>query len=224
MEWTGERVIPGKTPKKLYEEHLLRYRLVAEAMDLRGKTVLDAPCGTGYGAMYLAMFCKRVVGADISAEAVEYAQKSWQRTDPPGIRPHVFACCDIAELDGPGGAATDPGRKFDIVVCFEGIEHVNKGDGRRWLKALHNVMADSGSLFISTPHPKTSKSDGTFHKHEYMPSELAHALSCNGFEPVQMWAQRIDNPEPVALRPDTLLAGLDNDITIKTLIIRAELR
>ena len=52
VEFTGERVIPGQVDADLLNEHLARYAFAARLA--RGKRVLDAGCGAGYGAAELA--------------------------------------------------------------------------------------------------------------------------------------------------------------------------
>ena len=51
-EFTGERVIPGQVDVDLLNEHLARYAFAARLA--RGKRVLDAGCGAGYGSAELA--------------------------------------------------------------------------------------------------------------------------------------------------------------------------
>ena len=51
-EFTGERVIPGQVDVDLLNEHLARYTFAARLA--RGKRVLDAGCGAGYGSAELA--------------------------------------------------------------------------------------------------------------------------------------------------------------------------
>ncbi len=84
MEFTGERVIPGRTDPDLMNEHLARYRF-AEAL-VRGKRVLDAGCGVGYGSKLLSGPAEAVgVSLDSSAtrlrrefeEGVRFKIRSW---------------------------------------------------------------------------------------------------------------------------------------------------
>ena len=51
-EFTGERVIPGEVDVDLLNEHMARYTFAARLA--RGKRVLDAGCGAGYGSAELA--------------------------------------------------------------------------------------------------------------------------------------------------------------------------
>src|SRR5450755_3241426 len=76
FEFTGERVIPGQVDADLLNEHLARYAFAARLA--RGKRVLDAGCGTGYGAAELVASALLVVGADIAAEAVDFARRHYR--------------------------------------------------------------------------------------------------------------------------------------------------
>ena len=56
-EFTGERVIPGEVDIDLLNEHMARYTFAARLA--RGKRVLDAGCGAGYGSAELARAAER---------------------------------------------------------------------------------------------------------------------------------------------------------------------
>ena len=47
-EFTCERLIPGQVDVDLLNEHMARYTFAARLA--RGKRVLDAGCGAGYGS------------------------------------------------------------------------------------------------------------------------------------------------------------------------------
>ena len=51
-EFTGERLIPGQVDVDLLNEHMARYTFAVRLA--RGKRVLDAGCGAGYGSAELA--------------------------------------------------------------------------------------------------------------------------------------------------------------------------
>ena len=72
MEFTGERVVPGKVEPDLLNEHLSRY-LFARPL-VAGRCALDVGCGTGYGTAVLARTARRVLALDVSAESVAFAR------------------------------------------------------------------------------------------------------------------------------------------------------
>src|SRR3954469_6922749 len=75
-EFTGERVIPGQGGVDLLNEHLARYTFAARLA--RGKRVLDAGCGAGYGSAELAHAAQSVIGIDVAAEAVDFAREHYR--------------------------------------------------------------------------------------------------------------------------------------------------
>src|SRR6185369_7078285 len=74
-EFTGERLIPGEVDIDLLNEHMARYHFAVRLA--RGKRVLDAGCGAGYGSSALAEVAESVTAVDIAAEAVDYARSHY---------------------------------------------------------------------------------------------------------------------------------------------------
>ena len=75
MDFTGERLVPGKVDLELEVEHINRYIFASDLV--KNKKVLDAACGTGYGTALLAQSAERVFGIDISKEAISYAESNY---------------------------------------------------------------------------------------------------------------------------------------------------
>ena len=59
--FTGERFVPGIDDAELAMEHYQRYYSALPLV--RGKKVLDAACGEGYGTALLAKAAAHVTGA-----------------------------------------------------------------------------------------------------------------------------------------------------------------
>src|SRR5215471_11758453 len=74
-EFTGERLIPGQVDVDLLNEHVARYAFAARLA--RGKRVLDAGCGAGYGSAELARVAQRVIGLDIAADALFFGRDNY---------------------------------------------------------------------------------------------------------------------------------------------------
>ena len=72
MEFTGERVVPGKVEPDLLNEHLSRYLFARPLVE--GRCALDVGCGTGYGTAVLAQTARKVFALDVSAESVAFAR------------------------------------------------------------------------------------------------------------------------------------------------------
>jgi SAM-dependent methyltransferase len=135
VEFTGERVIPGRVDADLLNEHLARYAFAARLA--RGKRVLDAGCGAGYGAAELAESALSVVGADIAAEAVAFARAHYRL---PYLEFEQASCT----------ALPHPDAAFDLVVAFEVIEHLP--GWRDFLLEARRVLAPTGQFIVSTPN------------------------------------------------------------------------
>ena len=119
-----------------HAEHIARYRWVAPlALD---RDVLDAGCGVGFGAHLLgAAGARSVTGVDAFAAAIVEAREQAHH----GLE---FTLGDLRELPFDGD-------RFDLVVCFEAIEHVVEQE--RVLDEIARVLRPGGVLAISTPVP-----------------------------------------------------------------------
>ena len=134
-EFTGERAIPGQIEPDLWNEHLARY--VFASRRAQGRRVLDAGCGTGYGAALLAGQANWVCGVDVSGEAIEFARSHYRRDNLCFLRASVTAL-------------PFPEASFDVIVAFEVIEHL--ADWRGLLAELRRVVTPEGECLISTPN------------------------------------------------------------------------
>ena len=164
-EFTGERLIPGEVDIDLLNEHMARYHFAVRLA--RGKRVLDAGCGAGYGSAELADVAERVTGIDIAPEAVEYARAHY------ALHNVAFEQASCTQLPFADGA-------FDLVVAFEVIEHLEKW--RDFLQEVRRVLAPAGQLIVSTPNRLYyTESRGTqganpFHVHEFDFEEFRQEL------------------------------------------------
>lgn len=172
IDGIAERFVPEEMHGHLVEaEHLSRYWWVAPLTS--GKRVLDAGCGTAYGSAILAAGgANEVVGVDRANEVLA------------AVRPRMpervqLQCADVANLPFESNS-------FDIVVCFEVIEHVEDTD--RVLDELARVVRDDGVLVISSPNRDVFMSGNPHHRREFVPAELKTALD-QRFENVRLYRQ-----------------------------------
>src|SRR5579871_6100322 len=165
VEFTGERVIPGQVDADLMNEHLARYAFAARLA--RGKRVLDAGCGAGYGSAELAKAAAGVLGVDQSEEAVAFAREHYRL---PNLN---FVC-------GSVGALPHPSASFDLVVAFEVIEHLD--EWHEFLLEMRRVLSPGGQFIVSTPnkayYAETREQAGPnpFHRHEFDFAEFRDEL------------------------------------------------
>src|SRR5579883_2462990 len=164
-EFTGERVIPGEVDIDLLNEHLARYTFAARLA--RGKRVLDAGCGAGYGAAELAHAALSVTGFDRAADAVDFARAHYRL---PNLWFEQASCEALPHADG----------RFDLVVAFEVIEHLEHW--REFLLEARRVMAPNGQFIVSTPNKlyynesRGGQGANPFHVHEFEFEEFREAL------------------------------------------------
>ncbi len=157
VEYTGERMIPGKADEENYFEHLSRYHFARAFVE--GKRLLDAGCGDGYGAALLAESASEVVGIDISREVIEAASSQYKRANLK------YRAMDVESISFEKGS-------FDAAVCFEVFEHVRHPE--KLLEGLRKILASDGVLIISTPNGALIKSGkpNPFHVKEYTRDEF----------------------------------------------------
>ncbi len=164
-EFTGERLIPGQVDVDLLNEHLARYAFAARLA--HGKRALDAGCGAGYGSAELAAQADSVTGADVAAEAVDFAGAHYRL---PNLAFEQASCDRLPHPDAC----------FDLVVAFEVIEHLERW--HEFLLEARRVLAPGGQLIVSTPNKLYyTESRGVhganpFHVHEFDFEEFRGAL------------------------------------------------
>jgi ubiquinone/menaquinone biosynthesis C-methylase UbiE len=159
-EGVPERFDPRLMRGRLIEaEHVGRYWWASQFV--RGKRVLDAGCGTGYGASALAQGgAREVIGVDIDEEMLEAARAE--------VHPSVqLRAADIRQLPFEDDS-------FDTIVCFETIEHVEHPELA--FEEFARVLGDGGLLVISSPNRDEYPPGNPHHRHEYVPEELETVL------------------------------------------------
>jgi len=135
MEFTGERVVPGKVEPDLFNEHLARYLYALPLV--KGKSVLDLGCGSGYGTFELAQSARWALGLDVSLEAIRYARQTY--TAGP-LNFLAGNACQIPLADS----------SLDVIVSFEVIEHL--AEQEQLMREICRILKPDGILLISTPN------------------------------------------------------------------------
>ncbi|HUW44981.1 MAG TPA: glycosyltransferase [Dehalococcoidia bacterium] len=147
LEWTGERFLPWIEGTQIHYEHLHRYAFVAHFV--KDKKVLDLACGEGYGTYILAREAKYVAGVEIDRATVEHARSRYIKDNLEFIEGSILA----VPIEGE--------KKFDVVVCFEAIEHIAEHD--KLLSEVKRLLKDDGLFIVSTPNKTVYTDEPDYH-------------------------------------------------------------
>lgn len=175
LDFTGERLVPG-VYGKIAVEHLHRYAICLDFV--KGKKVLDIASGEGYGSNLLSKYAQKVIGVDISQNAVDHANNKYSSKN---LRFQVGSVLDIP---------CEP-EVFDVVVSFETLEHIS--DHRKMIAEVKRALKSDGLLIISTPE-KSVYSDqanysNPYHEKELYEEEFVQILS-DQFQFIQLGYQK----------------------------------
>ncbi|PCI36535.1 MAG: hypothetical protein COB53_09235 [Elusimicrobia bacterium] len=155
--------------------HLHRYAFAKSY--IQGARVLDLACGEGYGSRLLADTAATVIGLDIDEAVIAAAEKKYARDN---LR---FQTGDMTALPFDDLA-------FDVVVCYEAIEHINKQE--KCIDEIYRVLAVGGILLVSSPNAKLSKKEAPnpFHLRE-MDERQLRDLIARRFLHTEMFGQNL---------------------------------
>ena len=169
-----EHIIPHQTPGGPWARHLKHYDFVNGFCI--NKVVLDAACGTGYGAHYLSQAAKEVIGVDISQKAIAYAREHYQK---PNIK---FTAMDVCKL-------VFPDKYFDTVCSLETLEHLSEPE--KFISEVKRVLKENGVFILSTPHVKKTNYNpkNPYHKVEFSRKDFQDIL-VKYFTAVEILGQR----------------------------------
>jgi SAM-dependent methyltransferase len=178
-------------------DHLARYLLAGSFA--KGKRVLDAGTGPGYGAFILKQSgASHVQGVDFHEETLVAARKSF------GCNEIEFLADDCHELKNVTGP-------FDLICSFENIEHLKSP--LLFLQAAARVLSPQGILLCSTPDRAgtpafvNGRPANEFHFHEWYENEFK-AMLVQSFDEIEMRSQVRSNA--LVLRTQAVAALQDH--------------
>jgi 2-polyprenyl-3-methyl-5-hydroxy-6-metoxy-1,4-benzoquinol methylase len=136
-------------PVRWKYHHIYRYHLAKRFC--RGKKVIDVGCGYGYGSFILSTVSEKVVGIDISEEAIHSAKERYPKWN-----------IDFFVMDAERMKFSD---RFDVIVSFENIEHLRNPE--LFLAEAASLLKSDGVLIVSSPNKKYTRGDNPYHFTEY---------------------------------------------------------
>jgi 2-polyprenyl-3-methyl-5-hydroxy-6-metoxy-1,4-benzoquinol methylase len=142
-----KRWTEGVAEAKFIASQLKKFRV-------KGRRVLDFPCGTGRVSVPLAKLGYNVTGIDVSKYFLHLAQQNAKAHKVAGRTKFVYGKMQNAAhiLEGE--------QKFDAVAnVFTSIGYGTKADDIRFFRALHNAINPGGLFFISLLANKESRTD-----------------------------------------------------------------
>jgi SAM-dependent methyltransferase len=162
-------------------EQATRYNawLVERCVPYLGKRVLDFGAGSGTFVPALAAHCDELVAVEPDAEP--FAELERRAAELPNVR---ALRGEVADLP--------PGGRFDSIVCFNVLEHLDDDSGA--VAALRGHLAEDGRLLVLVPaHPALfGPMDRTVgHRRRYTKTSLRSALERAGFRVERL---RLVNP------------------------------
>jgi len=169
IKYTKEFVIPGMTPKPIWNLHIERYKLASRFV--KNSIVLDAACGTGFGSqMMLEGGAKSVIGIDINEAALMYAKEAYDAE---------FLNMDVTDMKFDDNT-------FDVVVSFSTIEHLK--NWKLFIESIKRILKPSGILIISVSNHKISLSKYKYHLTNFKKDEFIKLMKSN-FSDVKVFGQ-----------------------------------
>lgn len=177
----------GKIVHRDYLAHCLRWGWAARLIK-PGQRVLDVGCGADAPLAHVLSGTNFVhdgeyVGVDMN-KSIKGHGRTWCVTHP--------------EFD-----FTTRGKElgtFDVVACFEVIEHMGVEDGAVLLAALRDALPqalgpDTSGERVILSTPAYNGKAAANHLHEYTIPELAAAIGAAGLEVVSRWGTFASYPD-----------------------------
>lgn len=199
-------------------EHLGRYLFAAKLLRSEGATrVLDAACGTGFGAAELAREGLHVTALDGDQEILDYAAARY---------PSDRIAYKLVDLDHELGPAVTQDGPFSGAVSFETLEHLVAPE--QTLRRLAALLAPGSPFICSFPirNAESTNAQGlpsnAAHKQRWSLDGGVRLLESAGFEIEyrlgQSWVARLMRREiqlkrkhQIAAAPSSFAATKDPD-------------
>lgn len=140
------------TPQQEFERHIyhrdqfahyLRWSHILKIAKI-GQTILDFGCGSGemLEVFYRNKFRpKKYVGLDIRAQTIKENNEKFKNLDFAEFRQADLCSHDL-----------DVGQTFDIIMCFEVMEHIGHENADAFLDNIAYHCNENTRVYLSTPN------------------------------------------------------------------------
>lgn len=140
------------TPQQEFERHIyhrdqfahyLRWSHILKIARI-GQTILDFGCGSGemLEVFYRNKFRpKKYVGLDIRKQTIDENNKKFEKLDFAEFRQADLCARDL-----------DVGETFDIITCFEVMEHIGHENADQFLDNIAYHCDENTRVYLSTPN------------------------------------------------------------------------
>lgn len=143
------------TPQQEFERHIyhrdqfahyFRWSHILKVLRLNKQKVslLDFGCGTGElleAAYRNRIYPKQYLGLDIRSQTIKQNEEKFNMLDWA-----KFQCCDLCQDE------LDLGQTFDIITCFEVIEHIGHANADAFLDNIAFHCHENTRVYLSTPN------------------------------------------------------------------------
>jgi len=137
--------------------HFERYRYAGQ--HIKGGTIGDIACGTGYGSNILIKEfpekITRILAVDSDYETIQYAKKNY--THP------------LIEFQLQDAQTIQPAASFDSVVSFETLEHLERPAD--FVQRISKHIVKGGKFIVSVPITPSMDAN-PYHLHDFTSKKL----------------------------------------------------
>ena len=148
--------------------------------------ILSLGCGNGQFEIMLAPYADKIVGLDISPEAVQAASQAASELEVGNVEFRLRAIEDIQEKE-----------KFDTIICLAFLHHIQPPDLAPLMNSIFSHLSEGGIFYSQDPNvngilrkighlffPKWTSKFHSPDEYELDPAEMDNLLRKTGFSDV----------------------------------------
>jgi len=151
-------------PLVTIREHLVRYTVALQSV--KAKDVLDIACGTGYGMYLMSYWAKSVTGYDKDEKVIKAIKRDF--------RMKCSAFIEVRDLEKVTTLENGLAQKFDVITCFETLEHLKNPE--KLLGLIKSHLNPRGIFYFSVPNKKDLKDNSKWHKSVFNKKKLVKLM------------------------------------------------